>query len=67
MVVLTVSMGIMTMRNKAAAVDAATVLKPMLISLVASRELSMVRIPVLAAVSPKRLRGPWAKAGRTPR
>jgi hypothetical protein len=67
MVVLTVSMGMSTIRNAAAAADANMVLTPMFMSRVASRWLTSVRIPVLAAVSPNRLRGPWTSAGKTPR
>jgi len=58
MVVFTVSMGIITIRNKAAAILAATVLKPTLRSLVDSRLFMAVKTPVLAAVSPNRLSGP---------
>jgi hypothetical protein len=67
MVVLTVSMGIRKIRNPAAAADAATVLIPTPMSLVESRELRSVSTPVFAAVSPKRERGPWKRAGSTPR
>jgi len=65
--VLTVSIGIMAMRNRAADAEAATVLNPTAMSLVWSRLLSSVKTPVLAAVSPKRDSGPWKRAGRTPR
>ena len=58
MVVLTVSTGMRKIRNNAANVLAATVLIPTLMSLVASMESKRVSIPVLAAVSPNRERGP---------
>ena len=66
-VVFTVSTGIRKIRNSAAAVLAATVLMPTLMSLVASMESRRVSTPVLAAVSPKRDIGPWIRAGATPR
>jgi hypothetical protein len=46
------------MRNKAAATEADTVLKPTLRFLVNSYESMSVSMPVFAAVSPKRDRGP---------
>ena len=66
-VVLIVSMGIKKIRNTAAEAEDATVLTPTPKSLVESRLFKSVRIPVLAAVSPKRDSGPWKRAGRTPR
>jgi hypothetical protein len=58
MVVLTVSTGIKKMRHTAAAADADTVLRPTLRLRVDSYESIKVSIPVLAAVSPNRDRGP---------
>ena len=64
---LTVSTGIRKIRHPAAAPEAATVLTATGRSFVAATLSSSVRTPVLAAVSPNRLMGPWMRAGRTPR
>jgi hypothetical protein len=55
---LQLTTGIKKIRKAAAAPLAATVLYPTFKSLVASKLFIKVNIPVLAAVSPKRLRGP---------
>ena len=67
MVVLSVSMGMRKMRKMAAAAEAPTVLTIGLVPLSSSTESKIVMIPVLAAVSPKRERGPCTRAGSTPR
>lgn len=55
------------MRHAAAHPEAAAVLIPTGRFCVESNESSKVSIPELAAVSPKRERGPWKSAGPTPR
>jgi hypothetical protein len=66
MVVLNVSMGMSRMRNKAAPTDASTVLAATGRFSVDSKASRAASTPVLAAVSPKRLRGPCRRAGMRP-
>jgi hypothetical protein len=58
MVVLNVSTGIRKIRNNAAATDAATVFKETGSFSVYSNESIKAKVPVFAAVSPKRESGP---------
>ena len=66
MIVLQASIGISTIRKPAAAVDAARVLTPTGRFVVESKLSSRESVPALAAVSPKRDRGPWKSAGARP-
>jgi hypothetical protein len=55
------------MRKQAAETLATAVFKPTFKSLVDSMEFNKVKEPALAAVSPKRDRGPCSSAGSSPR
>merc|ERR1719424_371180 len=65
--VLHASMGIRKMRKLAAAADEATDFTAVGRFFVSARESSSAIMPALEAVSPKRERGPWMRAGPTPR
>lgn len=66
-VVLSASTGMRKMRKAPAAAEAQAVLTGMGRLRVDSDSSSSVSTPALAAVSPKRLMGPWISAGPTPR
>jgi hypothetical protein len=65
-VVLKVSTGRRTILKAPAAKEAATVFTELCRSRVDSKEFNAAIIPLLAAVSPKRDKGPCAKAGINP-
>jgi hypothetical protein len=62
-VVLTVSIGINRILNAAAENEANRVFTPTGIEAVEEDESKRARAPAFAAVSPKRERGPWRRAG----
>ena len=66
MIVLIVSIGIRAILKIAAAIEAKIVLIATGIFFVISNASKAANVPVFAAVSPNRLKGPWSKAGKIP-
>lgn len=66
MIVLQASTGMSTILKRAAEEEAARVLTPTFKWAVVSKLSSKAKVPAFAAVSPKRERGPWKRAGARP-